>query len=291
MGEFSTDADAIMNAVEAGEDPSQIPVDGGEQTTEQAAPTFRKEFTANGRQVSVNDESKYDKWAQQGYNYSQQMEAFNKEKSDFEAQRTQWSQENETRLSRFAEVDKFAQENPDWWNHVENSWNTRETHGMAPEIQDAVNKVLEPHLAEVSEMKKFVHEQHVRQEEEKAAAEDAELQAQYKALQDEFPEIDFTAVDDTGQSFEAQIVNHANAHGLPTIKAAFLDYHHAHLQNLYVQRGMKQAEDARAKQNKAGILGRTPAPTQNGLADTLANPRNKSWEDVEKEAAAALGIT
>ena len=76
-------------------------------------------MTVNGEKILVDDESKYDQWAQQGRHYSQQMAELNEQKAAFEAQRA----EQEARLNQYGDVDKYAKENPDWWTHVETNFN------------------------------------------------------------------------------------------------------------------------------------------------------------------------
>jgi hypothetical protein len=279
--QLNTNADDIMGAIDRGEDPSQLPVGNEQAPTEQAPAGFRKELTVNGEKIVVDDESKYDQWAQQGRHYSQQMAELNQQRAEWEAEKAQI----EPRLTQYRDVDNYAKENPEWWQHVENSFQSREAHNLTPEIKAA----LEPVLKDFSEVKEFANKLQIERQEEIARREDAALKEEVASLSKEYPEVDFTVADQTGQSFELQILKHAEAQGIPSFRAAFLDYHQNQLQNIYEARGRKAAEDAIAQKNKQGILGRTQAPTQ-GNAEMLVNPRNKSWDDVLAEAKEALAV-
>jgi hypothetical protein len=280
--QLNTNADDILGAVERGEDPSQLTVAPEPANTQEAPAGFRKEITVNGEKIVVDDESKYDQWAQQGRHYSQQMAELNEQKAAWEAEKA----EMDRRLSQYSDVDSYAKENPDWWNHVETNFNNRNAEALTPEIKAA----LDPVLQDFGEMKSFVNKIQIERQEEIAKKEDEALKGEVANLSKEYPEIDFTAADQAGQSFELQILKHAEAQGIPSFRAAFLDYHQGQLQTIYEARGRKAAEDAIAQRNKAGILGRTPAPTK-AVGDVLQNPKSKSDRDVLQEAAEQLGIT
>jgi len=283
------DADAIMSAVENGEDPSAMG-GGGEivgeaaeaSVTEQAVDSFRKELNVNGQKIEVTDPAKYDQWAQQGYSYSQRMEELNAQKSEWEKEKTALEQ----RLSQYSEVDGYAKENPDWWNHVEENWNNREIHKMSPELQEAIK----PFMSEFQEVKGFINDFQRQKEEQQAAQQDQELEAEVKTLGEQFPEISFQAKDASGQSLEAQILKHADAQGIPSFKAAFYDYYQGNLQKLYETRGRAAVEKDLAERKKNGILGTSQAPVKTQGIQPLANPSKKSWADVLAEAKQAVGI-
>jgi hypothetical protein len=278
--QLNTNADDILGAVERGEDPSQLTVAPEAPAQQAATPEgFRKELTINGEKVVVDDEAKYDQWAQQGRHYSQQMAELNQQKAAWEAERSQM----ESKLNQYRDVDSYAKENPEWWQHVENNYQARDAQNLTPEIKAA----LEPVLKDFSEVKEFANKLQIERQEELAKKEDQALKEEVSNLSKEYPEIDFTAADQTGQPFELQILKHAEAQGIPSFRASFLDYNQSQLQTIYESRGRKAAEDAIAKRNQQGILGRTQAPTQ-GKTDTLVNPRNKSWDDVLGEAKEAF---
>lgn len=292
--ELSLDADQILSAVESGQDPSQLPAQGsakpgegqpdGQSASEQAAEQFRKELKVDGRTVEVTDPDKYHQWAQQGYSYSQQMEALNQE-------REKWQQEKadlEQRLSKYNEVDSYAQENPDWWNHVESQWQNRELQKLSPEVQEAVK----PFIGEIQEVKKFINDYQREKEEQQAKQQDEQLDKEITQLQEQFPEINFRQAGQDGQSLELAIIRHANQHGIPSFRAAFLDYYHEPLQRIYEQRGREAVETDLAKRRKAGILGQGQAPVQaqqQGYQPSR-NVRGKSYDDLFREAQNELGI-
>ena len=296
MSDF-LNADAIMSAVESGNDPSQLGAGGAVQETapatqetakpaetavEQAAEQFRKEMVVNGQKIEVTDPSKYDQWAQQGYSYSQNMASLNEQKAELERQR----QETEQRLNAYKDVDTYARENPEWWNHVEERWQGRQLHKMAPEVQEAIK----PFMSEFVEMKNFMNEFQKEKIETEARSQDEALQNQIVDLGKQFPEVNFGAVDANGQSLELQILNHAANNGIPTFRAAFYDYYQGNLQKLYETRGRSAVEKDLAERKKAGILSTSQVPAKSPQIQPLQNSRKKTWADVAKEAARDLGL-
>lgn len=274
-------SDAILNAVENGEDPSAIGQD--QQSAPQEQQSFRKEFIVNGKPVEVTDQAKYDQWAQQGYHYSQQMEDLNNQRAKFEQQQA----EMQARLDQYKSIDAYARENPDWWNHVEENWNNREIHKMTPELQAAIK----PFMSEFNQVKEFINNYQKQQEEIKAQQEDAQLQKEVEDLGKQFPEVNFGAKDQSGQSLEMRILQHANAHGIPSFRAAFLDYYHQDLLKVYEGRGRKAVETDLANRKKSGILGQSKAPVKAASqSQRLADPRRKSWSDVLAEGKQMLGL-
>lgn len=284
------DADEILAAIDRGEDPSQLsqPDQGSQSGTdpsqtevvEQASQSFLREFKANGKVVKVDDPAKWDQWAQQGYDYSQRIAELKAEREEFERQRT----DLQTSLNRYSEVDRFAKENPDWWNHVEQSYAQRDQHGIDPNFQ----KVLEPLQSELKELKKFYNDvQRARQEEEAARADQA-LNEEIGAVKKAYSDVDFSVVNGSGQSLEDAVIAHANANGIPSFKAAFLDYYHDNLTKLYEARGRQAVERDLAQRQKTGLLGQTQAPVTSKAQPT--STRGKSYDDLMREAMDEFGI-
>jgi len=286
--QYNTDADAIMSAVEAGEDPSKLPVDGqdGGQVDDAPAEQFRKTFTVDGREIVVDDAAKYDQWAQQGYNYSQKMAELKAQREQLETEFSQKEQEITSRLNQYSQVDQYARENPEWWNHVEQSWQSREapTQNLDPNIQ----QVLEPLQQELQGLKSFVNEYQKQQLEAQAAQQDEALNQEITELGKRFPEVDFSAKDQGGQSLELAVLKHAEEKGISSFSAAFYDYYHPNLEKLYEARGRSAVEKDLQQRKAQGLLGKSQAPMK-GI-EQAANVKSKSWKDLTNEALQELGL-
>lgn len=288
----SLDADQILAAIDRGEDPAGLtngqgsptqettPSAEASQTAEQAAESFFREFKTNGKVVKVDDPAKWDQWAQQGYDYAQRIAELKAEREAFERERA----ELQSNVSRYSEVDRFARENPEWWDHVEQSYAQRDQQGIDPSLQ----KIIQPLQSEISELKKFYNDvQRARQEEEAARA-DAALNEEIATVKKAYSDVDFSVVDRSGQSLEDAVIAHANANGIPSFKAAFLDYYHDNLTKLYETRGRQAVEQDLAQRQKTGLLGQTQAPVTSKAQPT--STRGRSYDDLMREAMDELGI-
>lgn len=280
----SLDADAILAAVERGDDPSQLQAQPVQTEAPAPAQSFEKKFNWNGQEVVVNDPAKYDKWAQQGYDYAQKM-------AELKAQRESWEGEFKAKQGQFQEqfdtyrqIDDFARQNPEWWQHVQGQWQNRET----PQLDPGIRQYLEPLQKELQGLKSFMNEYQTKQLEAKAAAEDAALREEITGVGKRFPEVDFTAKDANGQSLELAVIRHAEAKGIPSFQAAFLDYYQGHLEKLYESRGRSAVEKEMQARKQSGLLGQTPAP-QKGL-QRPASVKSRSYGDLAAEALAELGL-
>src|SRR3990167_5721212 len=72
--------------------------------------TNKWEFDWKGKKIQADDK-KMTQWAQQGYDYAQNMSAFKQERESFDSLR-----------KTYDDVDAYAKANPDWWKHVETSY-------------------------------------------------------------------------------------------------------------------------------------------------------------------------
>lgn len=233
-------------------DTTPAPTETPAESTPAAAATPQEwEVPWNGQSVKAPQDQVI-KWASMGYDYSQKMQAFNQEREAFNSQKSQYDE----KYSRYSEIDQFASQNPEWWEHVEQSWQNREMQQLAPELQEAIK----PYLKELNAVKQFQNEWHKEKLAQQQQHEDAQLDQQIGEIRKQYTDVNFDATDENGQSLEFRILAHANANGLPTFKAAFLDYYHDNLAKIYEGRGRKAVETEYQKRKSLGLLGETPAP-------------------------------
>lgn len=226
------------------------------------------------------------KRAGMGYSYAQDMEAFNKERTELMSQA-----EKAKALARWEEYNDFAEKNPQWADHVQKSWENRENflqQNGAEDPNSPLHAELQAVKAQLGEVSSFLGTLRQEREQVQRAAEDKALDSEVKSIRDKYADIDFDLADESGKSLEFRVLEHGAQNGIKSFKTAFHDFYHEHL---IKQREDKAKEsvikDLQAKK-KAGIIGITDQPTK-GL-NSAQGARNKSYDQLAMEAMQELGI-
>lgn len=280
------DADALLEQVEKGGS-HDIPMSGGEApepaqdapAAQAPAPTIQElEFDYNGKQIKAPyTDPRVKTWAQQGYDYSQKMAAFNQQRAEFEKQ-----------YSPYKMIDDYARQNPEWWKSVQQAYESRDAvkaqGGADSQIPDEVRQKLQ----EVDQLKSYISKLQEKEKAETIKAEDQALTDEIKSIRDKYSNLDWAKVDESGQSLERRVLEHAVKHGIQSFKTAFHDYYHENLIKLHEERGKEQVTKELQKRTKLGIIGESPTPTK--TIRTAENVKNKSWNDIEREIKDELGI-
>lgn len=210
------------------------------------------EYSANGKTIKEPIEIIL-KRASQGYNYAQHMQELKNQQTEFE-QKQQHVLELE---KKYGEIDRFAQENPEWNDHLHKTWESRfditggqETHtqqqqGLPSQLQQEFN-----------EMRSFV-------ESIKAERADAAYQGAVDKVKQAYPDIDFSQTDpDTGRTLEQQVLDFASENSIGRFEPAFKAFYADKL----VERARNEAREQMAgdikQRSKAGLLGTSRAPTK-----------------------------
>jgi hypothetical protein len=100
--------------------------------------------------------------------------------------------------------------------------------------------------------------------------------------------IDFDARDATGTSLQDRIMRHAVDNGLGTFRAGALDYLSDKLPSLFASQGREAVAKKAVEAQKAGVLGRTPAPTK-GLNGAVS-VKGKSYDELRDEGLREMGV-
>lgn len=295
----SEQVNAMWDSIQSGksaEDGLRSIKGGGETTpapTKPAEPSFEKRIKWNGQEIVVNDPSKYDTWAQQGYDYSQRMSQLNSEREQF--QRTQ--AENSEKYKRYAEIDSYVSQDPQWWQHVEQQWAQRHQNAMAQglginpmEMAPELKQVLDPVLAELTELKKFYNDVQKQKIEQAQAEEDRKYFEEVAGLQKQFPEFDFQSKGQSGQTLEAEIVKFANERQIPSFSAAFYAYYQPNLQKIYESRGRKSAEAELVNRKKEGIISQSETPQSANKQASPSDGRKRTYDDIARDIKAQFGL-
>lgn len=244
------------------------------------------EYAWNGKQIK-EPLSVVLQRAGKGYDYAQQMNRLNTERSEWET-KVKTAEELHGKWSRF---DEYAKQNPAWYQHWENAWQNRSQNLAEPGQSDGnldakLNALLEERLKPVNELLTHHEQQKLR---EKVEGEDKALEHDIKSIRESHPDLDFDATDpESGKSLEYKVLEYMSKEGIRSFNSAFKAFYHDEL----VKRAREQAKDEQSKakiaQTKAGIIepqrstsGSRPAP----------NLRALSWDQTNELAMRELGIT
>ncbi len=290
------DVDSLLSGLES--PAAERPMSGGEPPAAAAepaaaapAPTWDGkawEFEWNGKKIAPESQDRAKTWMSQGYNYSQRMGELNKS----EAQRkVEWDQKQKTfqdmesKLSPYANVDEYAQKNPQWWAKVQQDYQAAQQaqQGITPDFA----QVLKPLQDELGQVKSFIQQEQERKAAEEVTKQDQALDQEIEATRKEFPTIDFDAADpETGKPLIDRILKHAADKGLGSFKTGVWDYLGPKLIEQARAAGLESAAKDSAAKAKSGILGKTLAPVKELKPVDTKRPWNDpqfSAENILKE--------
>lgn len=233
------------------------------------------ELDIRGQKIKA-DEPSLLKWAQQGYDYSQNQSAFKTEKDSWLKEKTDW----EAKINPYREIDEFAKQNPDWWNTIQEGFQKRNQ----PQIPDELKSYLEPIVKDYSEVKTFINDVQREKEEARIKNEDANLDKEIKDLRSHYSDLDFDVKDQNGQSLEQRILDHGTKNGFRTFSSAFKDYYHEELIKRAESRGREAVSADMKKRQKLGLLD-TPAPDS---FSTMRPASGVKWTDRSLSGAEIL---
>lgn len=282
--------DQILADVEAGRDPNAAPAETPAAAQAPEAPTWNGqewEFEWNGKKIAPESRDKAKIWMSQGYNYSQRAGELNQTHAQrmAEVERVQReAQELQERFAPYKQVDEYAAKNKEWWDHVNQAFQKRDTFGMDPKLAEVVAPLRE----ELGSLKQILTAQQDAAAEATARAEieqaDKQLDADVDQIRKSHPNIDLSARDESGETLERRVLQHAHENGIRSFRAAFRDYLHDELVVQSKAETKLQAVRGAQAQAKAGILGTTKVPTKELKP---IDPR-ASWHDPALSVQAIL---
>lgn len=272
---------------------------GGEapdaQTTAEpaaAAPQWNAkewEFDWNGKKVAPDSREKALTWIQQGHNYSQRVaeinqreKAWQQQKAEIEGRYKGWD--------RYADVDKYARENPQWWEHVEKSWQSRgQQQEAAGAVPQGVEQFLKPLQEKLTAQEQFLEQLRQEREQQEQRRYDEALSTEIGSIRETHPNIDFDSVDESGKTLEARIVEHGVAIGTSSFRAAFRDLLFDQLQESVKAQKLAAEVKGEKAQKAAGILGTSPTPRKG--PDAPFNHRGRSYDDITQMVLSQEGLS
>jgi len=214
------------------------------------------------------------KRASQGYDYAQKMEQFKQQQAEV----TQRQEAADELRNKYAQIDDYARENPDWYDHWSTAYDNRATNAVDQE-QPAVD--LSPVMQRIDAIENSFKgvQDHITQQKE--SIEDGKFWDEVKAVQKEYPDVDLKQSDEAGKTLEYKILQHATDNGIASFRVAFRDFYHDSLKTRAVEQA-KQDLIAKDKDNrKKGIVGVSNTPM---LSSEMPNLRGMHENDILQAA-------
>lgn len=259
-----------------------------QQAQEPVAPQYKEfEFNSRGQPVKIKEnDPRFSQWLSQGHDYAQNIHSFKTEKDTWDRSKQDW----EGQWGRYREIDQFAKQNPDWWSHIDQSYQQKlsSPSDVPDPVRQYLDQRLEPVAKDIPLMKQFLQEMQTQKMEKQQSEEDAKLGEAVKSIQSKYPNLDFSAKDGNGLSLEHRVLNHAMENGFPTFRAAFLDYYHDNLEKLAEARGKESIMQEMQKRKKLGLLDESPTPGRSNPMPFGNGATPKSWSDPQLSAASIL---
>ena len=277
----------ILSEVSAESKPAETQTPEAQQAPQ---PSWQEdEYEVDGKRVKETREMIL-KRASLGYHAAQKLEFANKVLKENEGYKAKIP-EYETRLQklqRWQEYNDYAEQNPDWARHVEESWNARANMQQSTQDQQPQYQIPPEVQQTLAELKAFRDETLTARQQEQIQAEDKQFDEEIRSVAEKHG-VDMSLADEQGRSLEWRVLEHMKAMGLDGSKAghfrsAFRDYYFDNL----AERQREQVKEREAKtleeRRKAGILdvSRTPKSSR------PFNPVNHSYNELGEMALADL---
>ena len=280
------DVDALLEQVNAPEPerPMSGPADeptGQAAKPEAAAPTpvQEYEYEFSGRKIKEPIDMIL-KRAGMGYDYAQKMEAFKREQATFK----QGLEDKYKSYDKYKTIDDYVQKDPEWWHHVEQSYQDRLS-SEDPTVK-RVKSMLDEELKPVRDL---LSQKEQAEQQAKITEEDTRLTQDIKSIREKYADLDFDTPDADGKSLEAKVLAHGAANNYPTFTAAFRDFYHDQLEKMWESRGREAVGKEAQKRHKLGLSGTPQTPKQKSTDGY--DVRGKSWNELLSDVLQQEGIT
>ncbi len=281
------DVDKLLSDLKEPSQPREM--SGGEAppTETPKAATWNGEewaFESGGKRIIPESREQYQQWAQQGRNYSQRAGELNAKERAWATERQELIGYKE-KYSKFNQMEEYAAKNPEWLKHLHDTWAAREIpQGLDPNIA----KILTPLQQKIQTLEQTIDERKAAddaaKQQEEITKNDTALSQEIESIRKQYPNIDLTAKDETGETLERRVYGHAVKNGIGTFRAAFRDYLHDQLVTQAQTNGKEAIVKGQALNAKKGILGTSSAPVKEIKA---VNPKTP-WSDKSMRGDAIL---
>lgn len=269
----SDDADRLLESISA-------PADSGNANSDGKATAALEEFelSVGGKQIKAKRDEVL-KWAQMGYDapnrigtLSKEVESYRTKVGEIQRQEQKIAEWNQ----KYGEVDAYFTKNPQFRDHVLQTWQNRQTQSDPSNPLIGRISELEQKLSQVSQFAETVQERELR---ERIQKEDSALVEQINTIKKDFPNVDLASVDSAGRSLEYRVLEYAKNNGIRSFTTAFRDFYHDELKKNYEAAGREAVMKEKQQNTKLGVLGITRDSTRKNSKDS----RSMSMDDIARD--------
>lgn len=218
------------------------------------------------------------KRASMGYDYAQKMEAYKQQQAEIEKAKA----EADEFRSKYAHIDEYARQNPEWYDHWSQAYEQRQA-GVNQTEQPAVDlspikQELDAIKSDFMSVKEFVQQQQQSQE-------DSKYWDEVKAVQKDFPDVDLNQADESGKTLEYKILEHAKENGIGSFRVAFRDFYHDNLKSRMYEQAKQDLIKKDKENRKKGIVGISNTPM---LSSKMPDLRSMDESQILEAAIAEM---
>lgn len=270
------DVDALL--AEANSPAPEIPMGDEPAPTPQAAPTPESyTIKVSGKDITATKEQLI-QWAQQGYDYPQKMQAFKAQQTEFE-----------NKYKPYTEMDEYVRQNPEWWQHTQKAWESRNTpqNQTALDPNNPLTKELTALRQELADIKQFKDDSLKEKKQQTVEKQDQELNGEIKSMREQYAHLDWNGVNEQGYDLESQVIAYANQRGISNFTDAFKAYNLDRIMSIAQEKAKESAAQQVKKNTKLGLLGNSSTPQKREVTPYV---KGKSDAALLHEALEELGI-
>lgn len=280
MADEAVDLDSIVAQTELSTN-NEIAMEAAPEQIEAAAPTIQEyEFQHNGQAIKAPIE-KVLRWASMGYGAPQKFGELSNKIKDYEGRLKGYEDYDKT----YKPIDEWAKSNPDKWRALFDGWQQAQ-YGNVPQQGQPTAQIPPELIQKVQQLDQRFAEQDKRDFEQRNIQNDQRLDQEVVSIRKSFPNIDFDAPNQQGNSLEYQILEHATKNGIPSFRAAFRDYCFDQLNSMSESKGREKT--ALSPKTRAGLLGKDPAPA--GRGQSIPDLKNKNYDQIHELILAEMGL-
>jgi len=284
------DVNAIAQELESGAFDQPAPGgQPGQPATQGFDPKQVITYKASGKDLSEPLETVIQR-AQRGYDYAQLVSQHKQREAELEAR----IQQANDLAQKWEPYHKYAEANPDWANHVRDSWENRFT-GQPASMQqtptDSNQFNLPPEVSQkLARMEQFIEQQEYQAKIAQQSAEDHALAQEIDAIRKNYPDIDFSHTDpETGESLEARVLRHAQDNRIYNFEASFKHFYFDKLLDRQVLKAKEDATKTLTQAHKSGFIASSDSPMlKNNIFSQQQKPM--SYHQAMELAAREMGL-
>lgn len=271
------EADALIESIEApASESAQQP---SAPTPAQTAQAEEYSLTVGGKEIKATRD-KLLRWAQQGYDAPTKIGNLMKEIDSWKKKESTFSEMQQ----KYGQVDEYVRQNPQFWQHVLDQWESRNKATADPNnpLAQTVSQ-LQAQMQDLVQYKQSIENQ---QKQARMAQEDEAYSTEFNELKAKYPTVDFATPDEEGKTLEYKVLEHATKNGIQKFTTAFRDYYHDELMKISQEQAKEKVIKDKQKNNVRGILGVSSQPTRKHSDDV----KGKSYADLAQEALKEFGL-